>query len=373
MRPLHRPPYYGSVVALALAVVAAILWGSLYPFEFALPGYGVALSRLIHATSLHMTRDDQVANVLIYLPFGAVAFLLISDSNATRRILLATCAGSLLSLAIELAQLATAHRVTSVFDWLLNTFGSLVGAVTLSGYLAIGATRRMTHLWNDRPALIPLALVLLWSVVALSVAGRSAPPVDAVKTIAAWWVLAEALRHIWKPPHAGLWMTALAAASLVRDAIHLDRLHFLFDGAGAAAALLGMFWSQRRARVLTGACWAVAALVAIDLWPYALVSGQPAFEWTPFLGSLLHSRDYVSLFEKALFYCALLWLLCLVGQRMTPAFAATMLLTACISLLRLWMPGHPAEITDPLMVMAIAAAFRLALRFQPFALARGAH
>ena len=53
-------------------------------------------------------------------------------------VLQATLIASLLSMNMELAQAFTPHRVTSVYDWLLNTAGACIGACIMSLYLMIG-------------------------------------------------------------------------------------------------------------------------------------------------------------------------------------------------------------------------------------------
>ena len=108
------------------------------------------------------------SNVLIYMPLGAAFLLTLHGRGRLVQFFQATFAGSLLSLSMEVAQLFTAHRVTSVFDWLLNTAGVLAGATTLTGYLLVGERWRFRSLVGPRPALVPLWLILLWFVAQFS-------------------------------------------------------------------------------------------------------------------------------------------------------------------------------------------------------------
>jgi glycopeptide antibiotics resistance protein len=64
-----------------------------------------------------------LGNVLLFLPLGAVLRL---QGLRVRRVIVAGC---VLSLAIELAQLAIPGRTTSTDDVLLNTAGAALGAV----------------------------------------------------------------------------------------------------------------------------------------------------------------------------------------------------------------------------------------------------
>ena len=74
--------------------------------------------------SLDFTRLEILANVLVFVPVGILAFVLLP-----RRVwLLALLVGPLLSVAIETAQrVALPHRAATVTDVVANSAGALLG------------------------------------------------------------------------------------------------------------------------------------------------------------------------------------------------------------------------------------------------------
>ncbi|MGW9157874.1 VanZ family protein [Microbacterium sp. NPDC055665] len=76
--------------------------------------------------SLDFTRLEIIANILVFVPVGILAFLLLP-----RRVWpLALLVGPLLSLGIETAQrVALPHRAATVTDVVANSTGALVGVV----------------------------------------------------------------------------------------------------------------------------------------------------------------------------------------------------------------------------------------------------
>ncbi len=78
-------------------------------------------------------------NVVVFAPLGFTLYLALNGHPFKRRFLLSGSGGALLSLFIELAQLARPSRVTSLEDWLLNTTGTALGALV---------AHSVTTLWN---------------------------------------------------------------------------------------------------------------------------------------------------------------------------------------------------------------------------------
>ncbi|MDF2562699.1 MAG: hypothetical protein K0R99_4145 [Microbacterium sp.] len=134
MGSLFPPPRrFTRVWALALGIpfllgLAAL---TLTPsrVEQAMPNL---LDLVLHAAhrlgweSLDFTRLEIIANILVFVPVGILAFLLLP-----RRIWpLALLVGPLLSLGIETAQrVALPHRAATVTDVVANSTGALVGVV----------------------------------------------------------------------------------------------------------------------------------------------------------------------------------------------------------------------------------------------------
>jgi len=389
MTAVARPAYVTTANWLSLAIALLIIWGSLYPFELLIPDFDVLALRLQRSWAFHMSRGDIVTNLLIYMPFSAALLLSLSGRSRWTHVMEATLAGSLLSLTMELSQLFTAHRVTSIYDWLLNTAGSFAGALMITGYLLIGDRWRFQSLLGRRPALVPLWVILLWFIsqgspykpamnaaqLQASIETLTQPQVWSVVSwslaIASWLILAESMRRIWVRPYAIAALLALIIVTLF-GRLWIIEQHLRYEEVTASVLAVASLFISRdpQSRVRTGlaASACCAALLFAGLWPFTFASQVGEFHWIPFSGNLLLSRDYQPLFEKLFLYAALLWSLTLCLGRLGFAFIVAFLLTTVIEIQQMWMPDRRAEITDPLLILGLAGIFYLGLQFQPYAL-----
>lgn len=107
-----------------------IVYGSLYPFiGWHQPPDG-ALEFLSAPWSRYVTRSDIITNLLVYLPFGALAARTLRfRCGPAVAFVGATLAGFALSLGLEALQSYLPMRVASRLDWLLNGLGSTLGAL----------------------------------------------------------------------------------------------------------------------------------------------------------------------------------------------------------------------------------------------------
>jgi hypothetical protein len=80
----------------------------------------------------------------------------------------------------------------------------------------------------------------------------------------------------------------------------------------------------------------------------------------PFRNSLSGDWElgYSVLFEKTFWYSAALWLWMRAGSSATGAAVLTAGLLAAIEIAQIWLPARSAEITDPLLAIALAAMLR---------------
>lgn len=114
------------------AAASALANSSAHTDTAAAAGNG-ALNSTQRATESRLAADA-IANVLLFIPFGVAAGLLVAG-RTTRRVTLTVvligAAGAAISLAIELAQLTgiVAGRVASPLDVATNTTGALAGAL----------------------------------------------------------------------------------------------------------------------------------------------------------------------------------------------------------------------------------------------------
>ena len=142
MAPSRTPR--SSIPWLTATVVALILYGSLYPFNLktdAPDGLFGALSQLSWARA---GRGDRISNVLLYLPLGFCLYLWLSERlRRGLSVTMATVLGTLLSLAIEVAQVYVSKRVPSLADLALNSGGTLLGAIGGMGWAALSHLMHM--------------------------------------------------------------------------------------------------------------------------------------------------------------------------------------------------------------------------------------
>ncbi|MGA2742510.1 MAG: VanZ family protein [Bryobacteraceae bacterium] len=351
-------------------VVALILYGSLYPWEFHARHYAHnPLWILLHTWPAHFDRYvgwDLAVNVTLYLPLGIFGFLAVS-AVAPRwiRVLgpLALAVG--LSASIEMIQLFDDSRTCSLSDLASNTAGAAIGIaagafyrVRLQRFLA-----RQGTLPRPSGALLLLSCWLAYQLFPLfPVWGRTNlihrlaaigtvtafSPVDALVVFAEWLAAACLLESVRKNKINGLLALLLLLAPL--RLIIRSRTLAWSDILGAAAAYaawvcLPRVWVRRAAPVLL-----TAALVLGELSPFhfAARSGARAFNWVPFRGLFRSDWQdgFVVLFRKSFWYGSVLWLWRASGRSLawTTALAATGLFL--LERVQVYLPGRTPEITD---------------------------
>ena len=207
-----------SAVPLAGLYAALIAYASLYPFvPWRVPGVPL-LGFLTLPWPRYWTGFDLVANLLGYVPLGAIVFgaWVRRGGQARAALAIALGAGIGLSFAMELLQNFLPNRVASNLDLATNALGTLLGAV-----LALWAHRRgLVDRWQaarDRwfigRSAGGIALLLLWPL------GMLFPlPVP----LAQGQVLAhlqESVAALLDGTSIGPWFEAWADASATRDAL----------------------------------------------------------------------------------------------------------------------------------------------------------
>ena len=150
-----------------VAIIAWLLWMTLRPSrEISVPGMhmGTPLSKVNLRPFSHKVGAirsllasefpsakrsartylfvDVLGNIAVFVPLGAALAVATSPPGPRRRFgarwwLRIIGAGLLLSLGIELVQLAVPSRATDVDDVILNTLGTMVGALLAWGLLRV--------------------------------------------------------------------------------------------------------------------------------------------------------------------------------------------------------------------------------------------
>jgi VanZ family protein len=362
--------------AWLLAVIGfLIVYGSLYPFSFAAVDGAGPLELARRLSFARTTRSDIAANVLMYLPLGAcLTWLLSGRLGGLLAAVAATLAAAALSFAIEFAQLYETRRVASLSDFASNTIGAFAGGWIA---LAIGATHRRLHASPFAGLLRqPVASALLLSWVGYRLA-PFAPTLDPGKWAAAFAPLADFTQLTPRAllPQALAWLVlapvaerlapggALRVLALAMAVVLAGRVLFAglalepgeVAGMAAALALTPLLLRVPAERAASALAAALIVLVAIQgLAPFDFQLAPDRFALVPFGESLTQYRatNLTDMFLRCFTVGALVWLLARSGLSVLAATATGAGLIFSIELLQTWLPGHTAEITDPLLAIA---------------------
>ena len=358
-------------------VVALILYGSLYPWQFHARSYAHnPLWILLHAWPEVVDRYlfwDLAVNITLYVPLGIFGYLAVS-ARAPRwmRVLAPVAFGLALSACIEMLQLFDDSRDCSFSDLLSNGTGAALGVaagavyrVKLQQFLARSGT---ASLLRPSGAVLLLSCWLGYQIFPLfPVWGRTnvlrrlaalgtvsaMAPVDTLVVFAEWLAVACLLESIRGKKITGL----LALLLLVVPARLLLASRTLAwpDILGAAAAYavwlcLPRLWVRRAAPILL-----TGALVLGELAPFHFVAGHAtrAFNWVPFQG-LIHStwqEGFVVLFRKAFWYGSVLWLWRAAGRSLAWSTAVAAAALFLLERVQVYLPGRTPEITDAVLAV----------------------
>lgn len=358
------------------------MYGSLFPFRIrsTVPlGVGELLEAL---TFKPTTRGDVVANLLLYLPLGLCLMSAWSGAPARWRALARTIlVGTALAVAVEVTQAHLRFRVSSLTDVALNTVSTLGGASLALAYHALG-TSRIAAFTARRLDPAALGIVVLW------LAFRLAPfvptidwqkykdalkplfvdpqlvPADLLRYATGWLVVAYAVRSVTRREHALAVTLALAGAVLfgrlvvVGKSLDITELAALIACVPLATFLIAL---RSRSRVAALAALLTAAIVVQGLAPFEWLPEARGFSWMPFRSSLRGSVElnFAALLEKCFWYFSLVWLLARGGWSTAAAAFATASVAAAIETAQMWLPGRSADITDPLLVLAVGLLLAL--------------
>ena len=363
---------------LLLVVIAFIVYGSLYPFDFHFDRTAASpLLILLHAWPAQIDRfawRDAAVNVLLYFPLGLTAVLVLSR-RLPRAIaaLAAMIFGVALSASIEMLQIFDSTRTCSLLDVACNFVGTVGGiAVALIFEREIFAiTRRRT---GDRGAAGALLLACCWlgyqlypfvprfsrGYLRANIARFLATPISPVEVCAAaaeWFAFALLMRALAGRPKAP-WLLPVMLCLPLRLLI-MERSLSPAELLGAALALLAWTYPAKTSPVRAGAAILAAAIVLRELAPFTFTSQARSMSWIPFAATLNSERLNATLvlLRKAFEYGTLVWLLRASGLRYWTAGAAVAAGLMLLETAQLFLPNRQAEVTDA--VIAIILAFIL--------------
>jgi VanZ family protein len=157
-RPHVRPTAVSTLPArlFLAAVVAFIVYGSLFPFDFS--SQAQSLDLFFAESHIFANRADAIDNFILFLPLGVAVHLAFRSYAARATAVLLTVL--LLALGIQLLQLYLPSRIASVADAFWNTAG--LGAGVLVAARVRDAFRAQLSADNAHRELFLVCLVLLW-------------------------------------------------------------------------------------------------------------------------------------------------------------------------------------------------------------------
>jgi VanZ family protein len=362
---------YRRILAI---VVALILYGSLYPWQFQARHYGRnPLWILLHTWPSSFDRYlvwDVGVNITLYVPLGIFGFLAVSErASRVVRILAPLALALALSASIEMLQLFDDSRQCSLADVASNAMGAAVGIA--AGALYRVKLQRLLARQGTASLLRPSGAVLLLSCwlgyqifplfpawgrtslvnrLAALKAVSAVSPVDTLVVFAEWLAVACLLESIRKTKTNGV--LALLLLLVPARLLIASRTLAWSDIVGAAAAYAAWLclprrWVRRAAPVLLA-----GALILSELSPFHF-QGARAFNWVPFRGLFRSTWQdgFVVLFRKSFWYGSVLWLWRASGRSLA---WTTLVAAAALFLLeqvQVYLPGRTPEITDAVLVL----------------------
>jgi VanZ family protein len=141
--------------------IAVIVYGSLYPFDFSVPGHGEGpVFTLFKSWEARPGRGDFISNTLLYVLFGLFGVLSFQrQTSFWLRLPIIIIGGTLLSIAMELSQYFDAGRVTSASDIYANVIGAILGSL---GAIALSEKWRVPLFDEISETPIPAFLMVVW-------------------------------------------------------------------------------------------------------------------------------------------------------------------------------------------------------------------
>lgn len=171
-------------VLVTTLLTGLILYGGLYPFAGWTTGNAIGF---LTERSPHSSFEDLFINVIVFMPLGFTAALALNHRyRFDRGIALAVAHGFFLSFTIEAFQAFLPMRYSSLTDLVMNTFGTLVGALVAIAFRS-SRLRSFGGAWFEPAPLSRLAFVALvaWGATLIMPFAFVADPVQVVARLCA--------------------------------------------------------------------------------------------------------------------------------------------------------------------------------------------
>jgi VanZ family protein len=376
----------GSRLALAAAVAAVILYGSLYPFGFS--GTGPFTADVTHLLGTWhqppQSRGDLLANLVLYAPLG-LAIMLVLEGVASRflALILTVLAGAVLSLTVELTQFYDASRVSVLSDVYLNIAGSLGGAII--GWAGGWGLEKASWPHGSAPAFARVLLLAwlgwrlypyvpvvdlhkYWHAVRPLLSAAPLTPFNVFRYATLWLCVSFLLQTGFRPVRPLLWLFWMIAAFFAAKILVVGQYMSREEIFGALTALVldGVFF-RRYPKIGTPVLAALLTVLVVLLrvLPWNPSASLKQFQWIPFFGFLHGSLqvNLISFCEKFCTYGLLILLLTASGMRLAAATALACMMLLATSALETLEVGRSAEVTDAVLALACGVVYALLKRW----------
>jgi VanZ family protein len=363
--------------------VLFMLYASLYPFDFDLARLAASGHEVLQhsLTWRRPPRTDMIANLLFYLPFGALVLSLTPARwGRTRRVLFTFGAGLLLSVLIECAQATTVSRDPSITDVAFNAVSAGIAALIALFARGLGLQAALPELRTDRPDVVAVLIVGLW------IASHAAPFMPTTRFIlyftqpgraldwhwssgafagylAGYVLVGAALRSLLRPRSFWQLFLPIAVVSLVARIVFRGQRLELMEVVAFIVALPSI-WHMARSAERAGEhqhslaaarialLWAAPAFVFFSLAPFDFSVGAQDFAWLtwPPLTARLSAGE-PGLLEVGFFYTAAVWLLREAQLPLRRILVGMLTTSLLIEVIQAWEPGRAAQLAATLVVL----------------------
>lgn len=377
---MNRSPERNFLLVTVI-IVAVILHGSLYPYDFTIPSGDIGpFGTLIHSWAKRPTSfGDVVANIVLYMPFGFFATLALRPRLG--RLGIVTLAGMMLSVMVELTQFYDVGRDTEMSDVYANTLGSLLGAIGGSLIHARSRWPLLSEL-SVRPVPCLLLIAMLgyhlfpyvptidlhkyWNSLKPVLLYPSLAPYPTLRYFALWltvsYLIAAAMggRYAWFA--IASFMAFVFGAKIVITGLSVTVPELV--GAATALAVFPAIGRTRAAPFIVGSILC-AMIVALRLEPFSFEAVAHPFSWLPFRSYLVGSLEIntASFFEKFFLYGSLVWIGSETGLSLWKATVLAAALLFATSLAETHLPNRSAEITDAIITLVSGVIIATMNRF----------
>jgi VanZ family protein len=363
-----------AVLWMLALTVLFMIYASLYPFEFDFSRFAT-LERRDWMRSLSWrrpARTDLIANLLFYLPFGALVTVLTPQRwGVLLRGLFVLGCGLLLSLLIEAAQFATRMRDPSITDVIMNGSSAGLAATLALCARGLGLRPSLPELRAPRPDAVALLLVALW------LAFHAVPFMPSPRFVfvfraplrmidvhwssaafagffAGYLLLAAAMRHLLRPKSFWPVFLVCAAGSILSRLLFRNHQLQINECAGLLLAL-PLVWRMRNAGVQdacrSAAFWATPAFVFFMLAPFAFSAAAPSFEWLQVPKLAAWNDAEPGLFELAFFYIGAVWVLNEAGLPLARVTLTMLVFALFVEVAQAWQVSKGAQLAAPVAVL----------------------